>query len=263
MVETIILVLLLPLVLSVLAERLWPKAGHVLVGRFPGAIFVLLLPAALFLVAWPLSQLWKAIGIAPLFSLSGLHPAIAVVALIVLHDFLRYWEHRFEHRFWWPVHAVHHSIRDLHAANSYGHPLMAIPELFIVTIPLSFVGMGIAEVPLTVAFLLALQNLIIHSPLDVHLGPLRRVIVDSRFHRIHHSLEPRHFDRNFAITFSIWDRMFGTAHYPAKDEWPEVGVEGLDQPRTARQYLAAPLAHFQGISRSRRKPDASRIAADI
>lgn len=32
----------------------------------------------------------------------------------------------------------------------------------------------------------------IHSPVDVHFWPMRKVLVDNRFHRIHHSLEPRH-----------------------------------------------------------------------
>lgn len=267
MIETVIvaaLPLLVLLPLCILVEVLSPKPGHVLRGRFPGTLFVLFLPAALFLVAWPLSQLWKLIGVDPLFSLSGLHPAIAVVALIVIHDFLRYWEHRFEHRFWWPVHAVHHSVRDLHAANSYAHPFAAIPEFLIVTVPLSLIDMSIAEVPLAAAMLLTLQNLIIHSPIDVHLGPLRRLVVSSRFHRIHHSLEPRHFDRNFAITFSIWDRLFGTAHFPAKGEWPDVGVEGIDQPRTAIRYIAAPLANLTALKReSRRSGEPAQITADI
>ena len=40
---------------------------------------------------------------------------------------------------------------------------------------------------------LLLLTYYIHSPIDVHFGRLRKVLVDNRFHRIHHSIEPRHF----------------------------------------------------------------------
>ena len=38
----------------------------------------------------------------------------------------------------------------------------------------------------------------------------------------------------------IWDRMFGTAYDPGNDEWPRVGVAGLTQPRTVRDFLLLP-----------------------
>lgn len=66
------------------------------------------------------------------------------------------------------------------------------------------------------------------------------VIVDNRFHRIHHSLDEKHFDKNFGIAMSLWDWIFGTAHWPSKDEWPKVGVAGVDQPRNVVDFLALP-----------------------
>jgi sterol desaturase/sphingolipid hydroxylase (fatty acid hydroxylase superfamily) len=95
--------------------------------------------------------------------------------------------------------------------------------------------------PVAVGFVLNLLTYYIHSPVDVHFGPLRKVLVDNRFHRIHHSVEPRHFDKNFGVCFSIWDRWFGTAYDPAPDEWPQVGLAGVDPPRTIRDYLLLPF----------------------
>jgi sterol desaturase/sphingolipid hydroxylase (fatty acid hydroxylase superfamily) len=52
--------------------------------------------------------------------------------------------------------------------------------------------------------------------------------MDNRFHRLHHSVEERHFDKNFGLTTPLWDLLFGTLCVPAKDEWPETGL--ADQP---------------------------------
>ena len=90
-------------------------------------------------------------------------------------------------------------------------------------------------------FFLQLLTYYIHSPVDVHFGPLRKVLVDNRFHRIHHSIEPRHFGKNFGVTFSIWDRIFGTAYDPEPGEWPEVGLANVEPPRSVRDYLLLPF----------------------
>jgi sterol desaturase/sphingolipid hydroxylase (fatty acid hydroxylase superfamily) len=35
---------------------------------------------------------------------------------------------------------------------------------------------------------------------------------------LHHSVARHHWDKNFGLTLSIWDRMFGTLVVPAPDE---------------------------------------------
>lgn len=180
-----------------------------------------------------------------MFDISGWPALGAVFAVVVARDFLNYWQHRFDHRFVWPIHAVHHSQTDLHAANGYAHPFQVLSEFLLISIPLTLIGVNGVAVPLGVGILLSLQAVVIHSPTRVHLGPLRRVIVDHRFHRIHHSLEERHFDKNFGIVFSIWDQAFGTAYFPRRDEYPDVGLQGLDPPRGFWDYVLHPLRHWR------------------
>lgn len=44
-------------------------------------------------------------------------------------------------------------------------------------------------------------------------------------HQIHHSTNPKHFDKNFGGAFAFWDWMFGTLHVPHdKREVHEVGL---------------------------------------
>ena len=168
--------------------------------------------------------------------------ALQLLVLAMLTDFLVYWRHRTEHVLFWPIHMVHHSPTELHAANDIGHPMQVWFSIVFITIPLSLVpDRRPGALPVAVSFVLLLLTYYIHSPIDVHFGPLRKVLVDNRFHRIHHSIEPRHFNKNFGIGFSLWDRWFGTAYDPAPDEWPQVGLKNVDPPRTVRDYLLLPF----------------------
>jgi len=62
-----------------------------------------------------------------------------------------------------------------------------------------------------------------HSQRDLNALTESHVLVTPQSHRVHHSIEDRHRDRNFAMTLSVWDRLFGTS-YRAADEYPEAGV---------------------------------------
>jgi len=99
--------------------------------------------------------------------------------------------------------------------------------------------------PFAVGSFVTLLAIYIHSPTGLHFGPLRKVVVDNRFHRIHHSLEERHFGKNFGICLSIWDHMFGTAYDP-RDEWPAVGVAGVPAPQTVADFLKLPFVSTGG-----------------
>lgn len=214
--------------------------------RWFGVLIMATLPVMAGLIALPLKRIWFSLGVPPLLDISSLAPALQVALLIVLADFCGYWEHRFEHRFWWPVHAVHHSQTDLHAANSYGHPLQSVTMLAGIIIPLSLVE-STAKAPPIVGLFLGFQLLFIHAPIRWHFGPLRRLLVDGPYHRIHHSMEPRHFEKNYGTGLAIWDQLFGTAYFPAKDEWPDTGVEGIEPPRSFADYLLKPFRQLGWI----------------
>jgi sterol desaturase/sphingolipid hydroxylase (fatty acid hydroxylase superfamily) len=52
-------------------------------------------------------------------------------------------------------------------------------------------------------------------------------------------VEPRHFDKNFGIFTTLWDSVFGTAYFPAKDEWPQAGVADFPEPQSVVEFLFA------------------------
>lgn len=222
--------------------------------RWPGILFNYLSLVGAIVIAWPLQQIWTNLGLSkhivvPLadwLAPFGVIGSVAYVAIILtVTDFLRYWAHRAEHLPWlWPFHAVHHAQTELHAANSVGHPMQIVPDFLLVSMPLSFIQFTGPGIPTLISAFVLLMTNYIHSPIDVHAGPLRRLIVDNRFHRIHHSREEKHFDCNYGIGLSIWDWMFRTAYWPQRDEWPETGVTGLEPPKSVLGFLLFP---FKGM----------------
>jgi sterol desaturase/sphingolipid hydroxylase (fatty acid hydroxylase superfamily) len=232
----------------IVIEHIATIERYSLKARVPGILMGATGVVGSIVLMWPINQLWNHVDPAMTIPLwQYLQPlgvagyALQFLALILIADFLAYWRHRMEHsRWWWPVHKVHHAPRELHAANDIGHPLQALFSFVWITVPMSLFNVSGPGVPLTLALTVTFLSMYIHSPIDFHFGPLRRLIVDNRFHRIHHSLEPRHFDKNFGICFSAWDYLFGTAYEP-KQEWPAVGLADVPAPRSVRDYLLLPL----------------------
>lgn len=167
--------------------------------------------------------------------------AIAVgVAVILTKDLLFYVEHRIQHRWLWRWHAPHHAIRNLSAANSWHHWSEIVMFAIFVSLPLSLLSPAFGPRSLLVGLILSWQPIYLHSSTRLQLGPLRWLIVDSRYHRIHHSLEPRHFEKNFGAATPLWDWLFGTLHMPTKGEWPDVGLADVDEPTTISQWSLLP-----------------------
>jgi sterol desaturase/sphingolipid hydroxylase (fatty acid hydroxylase superfamily) len=77
-------------------------------------------------------------------------------------------------------------------------------------------------------------------------------------HQIHHSTDPRHFDRNLGYALSIWDWAFGTLWVPERrgrvrlgcDEAAHVGVaDALLRP--AKSWLGSIRVPQFGVARPR------------
>ncbi|MFI4935082.1 MAG: sterol desaturase family protein [Caulobacterales bacterium] len=225
-------------------ERLKAKAP----ARIKAAAFWLVWVPFSVVIVQAFQLFWTAYGFRPLFP--DLAPpglprpvgvVIAAIAAAFIGDFFYYWCHRAQHRFFWKFHAIHHSVRDMSGMAAYHHftepafriALYAVPMAIFINDPFGIPVLGV---------ILGLHGNYLHSPTRIHFGPVGRFIQDNRFHRIHHSIEPKHFDKNFGVFTTLWDWMFGTAYFPAADEWPQTGVPGEPEPETIRDYLLRPFA---------------------
>lgn len=231
-------------------ELLLPRGEQSLVSRLPGLLFWAIWLPASSIAAAGFRALWAALGIQPLillpleFTWAGALAIVAApLAAAAVYDFFFYWCHRAQHRWFWRFHAVHHSIRDVNTVNAYHHITEPLFQAALILLPTSLiVSQPGAAAPLMIVFLY-FQSSFIHSPARLHFGPARALLVDNRFHRIHHSLEERHFDRNFGAFTTLWDRLFGTAHFPEVDEWPDTGLAEIAQPHTLKEWLTLPYRY--------------------
>jgi sterol desaturase/sphingolipid hydroxylase (fatty acid hydroxylase superfamily) len=162
---------------------------------------------------------------------------------VILYDFFDYWMHRAQHRWFWNFHSIHHSIEELSGINSYFHWTEQLFRVVFIIMPAAYiVGIDSIKTAALAELLVRVQGYYLHSPTRIHVGPvLRRLIADNRFHRIHHSIHPQHFDKNFGAGTSIWDQLFGTAYFPTEDEWPQTGMIEQSEASTLGHYLWGPF----------------------
>jgi sterol desaturase/sphingolipid hydroxylase (fatty acid hydroxylase superfamily) len=149
---------------------------------------------------------------------------VAVLALVIsdLFGWVSHWMH---HRIatLWQFHAVHHSQNRMNVlSDNRQHVIETIVSATIAFLPAWFLGLNTALAS-TLALSTIYVSAFIHTNVRTNLGPLRYVFISPQAHRVHHSIEPQHYDTNFGTLFSWWDYLFGT-HYPGDDEYPPTGV---------------------------------------
>lgn len=167
---------------------------------------------------------------APVRSLVKQAPAWAQLLLqVAVLDFFYYWTHRAQHTFGplWRIHELHHSDPSFNVTTTLRvHWLEELMKLFTVLVPAALLVQAPSGAPVLLAWAAAAWLFFIHANARISFGPLNRVLVNPAVHRVHHSVEPEHFDKNFAAYFSFWDCLFGTYAEPPKGRWPEVGTHG-------------------------------------
>jgi sterol desaturase/sphingolipid hydroxylase (fatty acid hydroxylase superfamily) len=170
----------------------------------------------------------------------------AALGFYLLHDFVNYWAHRLLHKvpFLWSFHQVHHSAEVLTPISAYrAHPL----EFFVTAvfrapvIGLAFVfyeHISPQDLAVTTIFGVGLVGFMYgltgahlqHSHLAISYGPLLdRVLMTPIVHQTHHSLDPRHHDKNFGVKFALWDWWLGTLCVPDRRERLRFGLAGTNK----------------------------------
>jgi sterol desaturase/sphingolipid hydroxylase (fatty acid hydroxylase superfamily) len=138
------------------------------------------------------------------------------VQLFVLADLFFYLAHRLVHSVpWlWRFHAVHHSSEHMDWLATFRvHPVDQILNSTIIGVPAAALGFSSGSV-LVYALVYRVHALLLHSNVNVPLGPLERVFASPRYHHWHHADERHAYDRNFGGQLVIWDHLFDTWHEP-------------------------------------------------
>ena len=194
-----------------------------------------------------------------------------ILLAVLVSDFVRWFHHFLRHKviLFWYFHTVHHSQRDMNLFTDLRvHPVERFVEAFVAFIPFLSLRTDIAVASLVGWHLFgSWYARFYHSNIKTNLGILRYIMVTPQSHRIHHSRNKKHQDKNFGAIFSIWDHLFRT-QYRAYDEYPETGLEDPRFPHetevgwhgTARVVLYQLVYPFQLAFRSGIKVIARRQA---
>jgi sterol desaturase/sphingolipid hydroxylase (fatty acid hydroxylase superfamily) len=139
-------------------------------------------------------------------------PLYMLISVLVV-TFTGYWAHRGMHQIpgLWHIHKIHHAPRNLNWTSIYQKHFLELllnEPLHLITV----LALGTDLVaPFGVIFLTI--DVLSHSNIRLDLGRLAYLISTPQAHRIHHSIDPKHYDTNFGNTLMIWDQFFGTFCY--------------------------------------------------
>lgn len=193
--------------------------------------------------------------------------SVITVMLFLAYE-LGYWfNHWLSHKvpLLWEFHKVHHSAEVLTPLTNFRvHPVYTWVFANILAFSAA-VANGLGNYMFgdtTYQYALSDTNIILvlfihayvhlqHSHMWISFrGLLGRVFVSPAHHQVHHSADPKHFNKNFGSCLAVWDWMFGTLYVPEKKR--EALVFGFpDHPNahTVRGELVEPLinaaAHFK------------------
>jgi sterol desaturase/sphingolipid hydroxylase (fatty acid hydroxylase superfamily) len=173
--------------------------------------------------------------------------SLAIVVFAV--EVQGYWFHRFQHSIplFWSMHSLHHSAEAMTMATGARHYWLEQAIIFAVLPSVAVLFKVPHEIWRVVPYFF-LTEYVAHMNIKVAFGPLIYVFNTPQYHRIHHSVEPRHHDKNFCKNFPIVDIIFGTAWIPAKDECTRTGLPN-EKPLSLLDGIVWPLRHVTIVRR--------------
>ncbi len=136
---------------------------------------------------------------------------LSFLVFFVLFDLSFYIFHRLGHEFnfIWAFHSVHHQSEHFNFSlgfrNHFLHKLIVSPYYLIFII----IGFSMDFVVLGLILQTGYQYFL-HTKLIRNYGFLSSVFVSPDHHRVHHSAEEIHFNKNFGGIFILWDKWFKT-----------------------------------------------------
>jgi sterol desaturase/sphingolipid hydroxylase (fatty acid hydroxylase superfamily) len=163
------------------------------------------------------------------------------IFLALLGDFANFLYHYLAHKIplLWEFHKVHHSAEVITPLTVYRiHPVdMFLGTITIVTITnfgagiwIYLFGNGMKELLIygvsfeIFIFYLAGYNLR-HSHIWLAYPQwISHIFISPAQHQIHHSVDPKHYDKNFGYIFAFWDWIFGSLYVPQNYEKLSFGL---------------------------------------
>ena len=145
----------------------------------------------------------------------------------LLDDLAYYVFHRTAHtvRWFWASHVIHHSSQHYNLTTALRQTWTGFfSASFLFRLPLFLIGF-----PPAMVFFCAGLNLVyqfwIHTEQISRMPRWFEAVMNTpSHHRVHHAVNPRYLDRNYAGVFIIWDKLFGSFEPERDDDAPRYGI---------------------------------------
>ena len=161
------------------------------------------------------------------------------ITMLIAFDISYYIYHYLQHKvpFMWELHKVHHSAAVMvgvtqgrvHPLDDYMQHLWdgLIPGLaygFWSFFALNPIEMTVYGINVYVLRNVLMMDFVRHTHFQMSFGWLNNIVLCPHWHQLHHSANPKHYDKNFGLMLSIWDRLFGTLVIPEPEETFNFGL---------------------------------------
>jgi sterol desaturase/sphingolipid hydroxylase (fatty acid hydroxylase superfamily) len=151
----------------------------------------------------------------------------AWILCFIIDDLAYYWFHRTAHRvrWFWASHVNHHSSQHYNLSTALRQTWTGFFAVsFIFRLPLALVGFP-PEMILFVGGINLIYQFWIHTEVIGQMPHWFEAVMNTpSHHRVHHAINPRYLDRNYAGVFIIWDKIFGTFEAENAEEPVRYGI---------------------------------------
>jgi sterol desaturase/sphingolipid hydroxylase (fatty acid hydroxylase superfamily) len=196
---------------------------------------------------------------------------VCVVTVVTLGaDFATFYTHYLDHKIsvMWEFHKVHHASEFLiPITNKRFHPVQQVFDHVGVALPTGgLIGIFsyVFSMPIYENTIIGIDSYFLvnalsfyhlrHSHINMSYGWLEGWLLSPAQHQLHHSREGRHWDKNFGLFLSVWDRWFGTLLYSEPLGSFRLGLPATEGNRyqSVLQLYTTPFANIWKMIRSRR-----------
>lgn len=148
-----------------------------------------------------------------------------IVIMFVFGTFIQYWYHRLMHsKYFWELHKLHHSATEMNMLTvAREHPFVVSVSVLLLALPAYIFGIHI-EIIFIYSAVTGIHNLFVHSKVNIIPQWLTFILIDTKYHYLHHSSDNSHLNRNFGDLFNVWDKLFETHLKPNKDAKFNLGI---------------------------------------
>lgn len=199
------------------------------------------------------------------------------ITMLLAYDISYYLYHVAQHRYpvLWELHKVHHSAEVMVGiTKDRVHPLDELMNrIWDGVIPgicfgiWSLVSLNLVELTVFGVNVYVMRNILMmdfvrHTHFKISFGSLNNVVLCPHWHQLHHSVDPLHYDKNFGLLFSFWDRLFGTLCVPRPNEDFKFGLmeRGVRDYQSLQGLYLMPLKRMWGHVARRLRGDKSAPA---